>query len=89
MKKGNNSKIIEARVMNFAHDTPPHDALTVCEVSNQLIWWFKRYHPDKYLRTESRKDRRKDGWTECKPIVPLPVPGGGLIKFQINPVSTF
>ena len=51
MEKGNNSKIIEAKVMDLAHDTFPHDALSICEVSNQMIKWFKRYHPDNYLQT--------------------------------------
>ena len=64
MKKGNNSKIIEARVMNLADDTPPDDALTVCEVSKQLIWWFKRYHPDKFLRTEGWTEGRTEGQME-------------------------
>ena len=52
MEKGNNSKVIEDRVMDLVHDTLLHDALSIYEVSSQLVRWFKRYDPDKYLRME-------------------------------------
>ena len=41
--------------------TPLDDALNVCEDSNQLMCWFKRYHPNQYLRTEGRTGGLTDG----------------------------
>ena len=46
MEKENDSKIIEARVMDLIHDTSPHNALSTHEVSNRLNQWFNSYHLD-------------------------------------------
>ena len=42
----NNSKIVLVR--DLLHNISLYDALAICEVSNELIRWFKRYHSYKY-----------------------------------------
>ena len=46
------------RNLNHVHDTPPHYALSFCEVSSNLLLYFMRYRWDTicYGRTDGRTD---------------------------------
>jgi hypothetical protein len=65
--KGNNSKIIQGRVIILVQSTPPQWGQPTYDVSSWYLKYFLRYAPDKNVR---RKDGRTEGRAETISISP-------------------